>query len=279
MNEPSRSEESLRKFLLGEVDDAERERIERLFLIDPQFNERLVAAEQSLIDDYLEKRLTAEDREMFLLQYGASHGQRRKLRIVKSIAEYAEAQSVNAPKDAINEVRRGWFGLKPLPALVWSTAAILLVALALTIWLQSRTTSQPDPQHLAIERELASLNDPSRLRETLPQMASLSVAPITLRNVERQALFTPRPEIRVLELHLLQVQNKPTKYRAVLQKGPGSEQFRFPEVQAADNNSRIIRLRVPTSLLSRGTYQIILSAIAADGSVSSVEEYNFTVGG
>ena len=278
MNGPSRSEESLRKFLLGEVDDAERERIERLFLIDPQFNERLVAAEQSLIDDYLEERLTAEHREMFLLQYGASHGQRRKLRIVNSIAEYAEAQSLNAPKDATNTLRRGWFGLKPLPALVWSAAAILLVVLLLTVWLQSRR-SEPDPQHLAVEQELASLNDPSRLRETLPEMASLSVPPITLRNVEPQALFTPRPEIRVLELHLLQVQNERTKYRAVLQKGPVSEQFRFPEVQAADKNSRIIRLRVPTSLLSRGTYQILLSAIAADGSVSSVEEYNFTVGG
>ena len=280
MNGPSRSEESLRQFLLGKVDDAERERIESRSLIDPQLKEQLLAAEQSLIDDYLEERLTADHRESFLLQYGASYRQRRKLRIAKSIKEYAEAQPVTAPIDAMpNVIRRRWFRLEAKPKLVWGVAAILIVALLLVVWLQSRR-SQPDAKHLAMERELASLNDPSRLREVLPQMASLSVSPITLRKVEPQPQFTLRSEIRVLELHLLQYENeRHTRYRAVLQKGSGSRPFNFPEIRVSDENPRVIRLRVPTSLLSRGTYQIILSAIAADGSGSSVEEYTFTVSG
>jgi len=278
MNGPSRSEESLRQFLLGKVDDAERERIESRSLIDPQLREQLLAAEQSLIDDYLEERLTADHRESFLLQYGASYGERRKLRIAKSIKEYAEAQPVTAPIDATpNIIRRRWFRLEAKP--LWRIAAILIVALLLAVWLQSRR-SQPDTQHLTMERELASLNDPSRLREALPEMASLSVTPITLRKVEPQPQFMLRSEIRVLELHLLQDESeRHTRYRAVLQKGAGSKPFNFPEIQVSDEHPRVIRLRVPTSLLSRGTYQIILSAIAADGSVSSVEEYNFTVSG
>lgn len=280
MNGPSRSEESLRQFLLGKVDDAERERIESRSVIDPQLREQLLAAEQSLIDDYLEERLTADHRESFLLQYGASYGERRKLRIAKSIKEYAEAQPVTAPVDATpNVIRRRWFRLEAKPKLLWRIAAIVLVALLVAVWLQSRR-SQPDAQHLAMERELASLNDPSRLREPLPEMASLSVTPITLRKVEPQPQFLLRSEIRVLELHLIQDESeRHTRYRAVLQKGTGSKPFNFPEIQTSDEHPRVIRLRVPTSLLSRGTYQIILSAIAADGSVSSVEEYNFTVTG
>ena len=280
MNGPSRSEESLRQFLLGKVDDAERERIESRSLIDPQLREQLLAAEQSLIDDYLEERLTADHRESFLLQYGASYGERRKLRIAKSIKEYAEAQPVTAPIDATsNVIRRRRFRFGAKPKLGWGVAAILIVALLLAVWLQSRR-SQSDAQHLAMERELASLNDPSRLREVLPEMASLSVSPITLRKVEPQPQFMLRSEIRVLELHLLQDENeRHTRYRAVLQKGSGFRPFNFPEIQVSDENSRVIRLRIPTSLLSRGTYQIILSAIAADGSVRSVEEYTFTVSG
>ena len=283
MNGPSRSEELLRQFLLGEVDDAERERIEALFLTDTQFKEQLLAAEQSLIDDYLEERLTVEHRESFLSQYGASHNQRRKLRIAKSIKEYAEAQPVDIPADARidtrpNVVPTGWFGTNK-PKLVWTIAAVVVVAVLLVVWLQI-SRSQHDARHSAIEQELASLNDPSGLRQTLPDMASLSVAPITLRNVESPAQFTPQSEIRVLELHLIQVQNEGhQRYRAVIKKGSVSEPFKFPDFQPADDNPRVIRLRVPTSFLSRGTYQIILSAIAADGSVSSVEEYNFTVGG
>jgi hypothetical protein len=106
MNGPSRSEESLRQFLLGKVDDAERERIERQSLIDSEFKEQLLAAEQSLIDDYVEERLTADHRESFLLQYGASYGQRRKLRIAESIKENAEAQSVTPPIDATPKLKR-----------------------------------------------------------------------------------------------------------------------------------------------------------------------------
>lgn len=277
MNGPSLNEESLRQFLLGKVDDAEREEIERRSLIDPEFKELLLAAEQSLVDDYLEARLSADQWESFLLQYGTSYGQRRKLRIAKSIKEYAEAQPVTATIDATPKARRQWFSFEARPKIVWRIAAVLIVALILTIWLQSRW-NQPDVQHLAIERELASLNDPANLRQTLPDMVSLSVPPLTLRKVESQPQITLRSEIRILELHLLQDQyNSHTKYRAVLQKGADSKSFNFPELQASDENSRVIRLRIPASLLSRGTYQIILSAIAADGSVSSVEEYNFTV--
>jgi len=280
MNGPSRSEESLRQFLLGKVDDEERERIERQSLIDSEFKEQLLAAEQSLIDDYVEKRLTADHRESFLSQYGASYGQRRKLRIAESIKQYAEAQPVAAPIDATPHVRRrSWLGFEVKPKLVWRVAAILTDALLLAVWLQSRR-SHPGAQHVAMEQELAALNEPSRLREALPEMASLTVTPIKLRKVEPQPQFTLRSGIRVLELHLLPDQNElHPRYRAVLRKESGSKPLNFPEIQASPENPGIIRVRVPTSFLSRGTYQIILSAIAADGSVSSVEEYNFTVSG
>jgi hypothetical protein len=280
MNEPSPNEESLRHFLLGRVDDAERQKIERLFLTDAESKERLLAAEQSLIDDYLEERLPAQDKESFLSQYAAFPNQRRKLRIAKSIKEHAEAHGTVTSIDAsLNSRRPGWLGLQARPQLIWRIAAILIVAVIVAVWFQSRRNG-PDAEHLAREREIASLNNPSRLRETLPQMSTLSVAPITLRTVESQAQFTPRVDIRVLELHLVLIPNEHhVKYRAVLRGGVDSEQFNFPELPVQDDNPGLIRLRIPTSLLSRGAYQVILSGIADDGTVSSVEEYNFTVGG
>ena len=152
MNEPSPGEESLRQFLLGKVDSSERERIERLFLIDSQAKERLLAAEQSLIDDYLEERLTADEKEYFLWQYAAFPDQRRKLRIAKSIKEHAAAQVVPWPISASpNLKRKGWSGIQTKPKLILGIAAVVMVALILAVWLQSRR-NQPDAQHLAIER-------------------------------------------------------------------------------------------------------------------------------
>ena len=273
MNEPSSTEESLRHFLLGAVDDAERERIESRFLIDPEYKDLLLATEQSLIDDYLEERLPAQDKESFLLQYAGSPDQLQKLRIAKLIKEYAEAHSVVRPIDS----KPKWWYVEP--KLFLRIAAVVVIALLLIVWIQFRR-SKPDARHLAIERELASLNDSSSQAETLPGTLPLSVAPITLRDLEPQARFTPRQDIRILELHLLSVSNeRSAKYRAVLSRSADSEQFNFPVLSASTDNPQVIRLRVPTSVLTPGDYQIHLSSIAADGSVSSVEEYRFRVSG
>ena len=269
MNEPSPSEESLRHFLLGKVDDAERERIERLFLTDLDSKERLLAAEQSLIDDYLDESLASDERASFLSQYAASADQRRKLRIAKSIKEHAEAQNVATP-------RRGWSGLKAKHKLILRIAAVVIVAVILAVWLQSRR-NQP---YAVIEKELATLNDPSRAREAVPPMATLEVFPLTLRNVQLPAQFTLRSDVRVLELHLVLSPNeRHTRYRADLRKGGDSEPLNFPELSVQADNPGIIRLKIPTSILSPGDYKINLSSIAADGSISSAEEYSFTIGG
>jgi hypothetical protein len=278
MNEPSPTEESLRQFLLGAVDDAERERIEGLFLTDPRCKELLQAAEQSLLDDYLEERLAPDERESFLLRYGASPGQQQQLRIAKLIKEYAEAHSVVRPVDSVAILKRSRFSVfHDKSKLIWSIAAVLVAALLLTVWIQSRR-NKPDAQHLAIERELATLNDPSRQSEALPGTTVLSVAPITLRNVEGQASFTLRPDIRVLELHLLAESiEQPGTYQAILSRGPDSEKFSFPELPTPTDKPRVIRLKVPTSILSPGDYQVHLSSIAANR-ITSVEEYSFRVG-
>lgn len=276
MNKPSPSEELLRQFLLGKVDSAQREHIESVFLTDSAFNDRLLAAEQALIDDYLEGRLERDNEASFLSQYGASPDQRRKLRIAKSVKEHAETHAGLRPVDVAPSLKQSRWSR---PMLILPIAAVLIVVVVLALWLQTRK-SQPQTQHLAMEKEIASLNEPAKLRETLAGTETLSVAPITLRTVQAQAQFTARPDVRVLELHVLLTTNEPhARYRAVLRKGSNSEQFGFPELSPPDDNPRIIRLRVPVSLLSPGDYRILLSTIAVDGTVSSVEEYNFVVRG
>ena len=59
MKEESITDALLREFLLGKINDEERERIEDLFLTDSQTKERVLALEQDLIEDYLENSLTA----------------------------------------------------------------------------------------------------------------------------------------------------------------------------------------------------------------------------
>src|SRR5918996_3861202 len=93
MKEESVTDALVREFLLGKLADEEHERIEDLFLTDSHAREKVLAIEQELIDDYLEDSLSEEDKERFLSRYTQTDEQRRKLRITKSIKEWAVAES------------------------------------------------------------------------------------------------------------------------------------------------------------------------------------------
>src|SRR5215213_4214490 len=97
MNEKLVTETLLRQFLLGKVDDEERQRIESMFVTGAFSNERVIAAEQHLIDDYLDDSLTPADKERFLAQYGDTPAAQRKLRIAKSIQDWAATSADVTP--------------------------------------------------------------------------------------------------------------------------------------------------------------------------------------
>src|SRR5688500_7031961 len=121
MKEEAATDALLRQFLLGEVEDEERQRIESLFLTDSLMRERVLAAEQELIDDYLEGCLSAADRDTFVSRYGDTAAQRRKLRIAKSIQQWAVNQPKTplvTPEPAVSAWGRLLKRLRPKPVLI-----------------------------------------------------------------------------------------------------------------------------------------------------------------
>lgn len=89
MNDESPIDPTLRQFLLGNVNDEERQSIESLFITNSLFKERVLVLEQDLIEDYLEDSLAVHDKKRFLTQYSDTFPQQRKLRIAKAIKEWA----------------------------------------------------------------------------------------------------------------------------------------------------------------------------------------------
>ena len=275
------------RFLLGEVDDEERQRLEGLFISDPESREKILIAENDLIDDYLEDCLTASDRDKFVAQYGDTPRQRRKLRIARSIKEYAVAEAMLTERatSAIPKWRTFLSSLRPRrPMLFIPIAATLTIACVVgVVWLVQLNSrrAQENSRRAAIERELTDLNAPSSLREVRPQMFSIVLPPVSVRSVEPQAELTPRTDIRVVELQLLWTQKEQyASYRAVLRRVGNTEQFTIPNLHVEKNSGgSAVRVRLPAHLLSRGLYQVSVSGVAGDGAPGQAEEYTFTVGG
>src|SRR6185503_10245043 len=143
MKEESITDASLREFLLGKLADEELERIENLYLTDSQTRDKVLALEQDLIDDYLENGLSEEDKQRFLARYAQTDEQRRRLRIIKSIKDWAvtgppasQAAAAATTSSIWSRFRRR-LRRRPMMFVPIAVAIALGVLLAI-VWLNSR---------------------------------------------------------------------------------------------------------------------------------------------
>jgi hypothetical protein len=278
MKKESVTDALLREFLLGKLADADRERMEGLFLTDSATRERVLALEQDLIDDYLEDSLSQEDKERFLSRYAQTDEQRRKLRITGAIKDWAvrEARAPHPAAPTVSVWSRFWTWLRLKPRFVVPIAVTIAIAIVLAIvWLNSRTEQR---KHLAIEQELAQLNSPASLREVPPQITPFDLRPVSVRSGQPQTELKIPVEIRFIELRLPWIQNERySMYQAEVLRVGDREAFTIPNLQAESNGRYTIRLRLPAQMLTRGDYQIKLTGLSTDGSAKSSEEYSFVV--
>jgi hypothetical protein len=276
MKEDSVTDALLREFLLGKLTDEDRERIESLFLTDPQTRERVLALEQDLVDDYLEDGLSDGDKERFVSRYAQTDEQRRKLRITGAIRNWAvkEARATQTTTLPISLWSRFWTWLRFKPRFFIPIAVTTVVAAVFAIvWLNGRIEQR---RHFAIEQELAQLNSPASLREVLPNTISFNLRSVSLRGAETQAELHIPADGRFVELHLAWIQSERySTYQAEVRRLRDRESFKIPNLQAQNDGS--IRLRLPAQMLTPGNYQINLTGVAANGTLSFSEEYSFVV--
>jgi hypothetical protein len=283
----------LREFLLDRLDDSERSQIEDLFLTDPQAKNRVLLAEQDLIEEYLEDSLNEPDKERFVTLHAQTEEQREKLLNTKTIRDWALAEA--NPGSAQDSVTVSvWprfgarLGLKPIYLVGIAAAIIVAVVLAL-VWVNNRTGQR---SRLAVEQELAQLNSPTSLRENPAQMVSLTLEPITVRSIEAQPEFQPNADTKIVELYLRlpQGDHYPT-YQAEVGGLSDAQTFVIRNLLAEsdrnsvtngvskpeDDGARAIRLRLPAHMFQRGNYRVRLTGISANGTPGPVQEYNFAV--
>lgn len=278
MKEDAASESTLRQFLLGNVDEEVRERLESLFISDSVARERILAAEQDLIDDYLDGSLTSAEKQHFIQVYADTPEQKRKLRIATSIKDWAIAEgNVSVPPEPVRASFWSRVGevMWPKPAVAIPIAAMAMVGvIALALWLNNRIERRNS--QLAIQEEVVRLNVPSNLSQ-IPPKSYLEIRPITARSGDSQDQLAITPDSGIAELRLVWIQpERYPRYSAVVRRVGGSKLATVPDLPA-EADGKAIRLRLPDRLLTRGDYQVELTGIADNGTKGINEEYRFTV--
>ena len=278
------TEQMARSFLLGDVDTSERERIESLFLTDPEIKQTILFAEEDLFEDYLEGNLSADDAEKFREQYASTATERRKLRIKQSTRQHAlrKSQKVFASASVFEKLRSALPApLFDLRFVVPALASLVIVLMIGAVWmgLRIKRTARENSQQASIERQLADLNSTASLNSQPPQMLLLTVAPTLFRSANSSSELTLQPSSQVIELHLLWTQKEEyPSYQAELGRVGGRRAFKFPPLQIEKGpDGRLVRLRIQAELFDTGLYRITVRGIGRDGAPETSEEYDFQI--
>lgn len=135
---------------------------------------------------------------------------------------------------------------------------------------QSRPDS-PAANRGARPRELAK--QPSR-----PSIASFVLTPGLVRGSGESHNLNIAPGTGLVRLQLILAEDDYQSYRAALQTAEGDEVWRRGALKAQPTKSgRAVVLRLPSSLLSRRDYILLLRGVSAAGTVEDVGDYAFRV--
>src|SRR2546430_7925764 len=130
-------QDQIRRYLLGELDDRTREKVEQRLLSDGEMFEELLVAEDEIIDDYAGGRLDPEERADLEAHFLATPERQQKVRFARALHRHA-LPLAHEHETVKQFIRRLW---SSRPWLSWAATTVAVFALIVgTVWfLRSRT--------------------------------------------------------------------------------------------------------------------------------------------
>ena len=204
--------DSIRQYLMGELSEDGQEQVERRLLSEDDYFEELLIAEEELADDFVGERLDDAESAKFSQRFLSVPELRQEVMFAKALrrraAEYARDVAPRQQAERAPPLLATLIAFLRRPAVGFSMAAALLLAVCATLWLaaqnrslreqveqlRARTTATPAPtpqpgllEQLASERE-RSEELAARLRSEQEQRAEAE------RKLEEARVRRPQPQ-------------------------------------------------------------------------------------
>jgi hypothetical protein len=286
MMEEYRSRDLLRRYLLGDLEEDQREKIEARLLADEKLFDAIAGVRDEIIDDYSFDILSERDRKLFDANFVLNPERLHKLRVSTALAHYTDANlapvssmQASAPMSLSQRIfagRKRW----------WLATAfgsvLVLLAIGYGGWrgyeryqLKKRVEELRVKQ-LQVEQYLAKLNgqDFSAHRDS---MLSLTLQPL-LRESKATNKVRISARTEVLELRLEANESNFAAYRGDIEDSDGVRLYSVENLRwRRDNGAIVVFLRLPSELLSAATYQIHLQGISAQTQAVDIGRYPFQI--
>lgn len=178
MSEEVYDEGKLRKYLLGELNEAEQQAVEERLLTENELFELLPVVEDELIDDYLGGALSTEERSRFDSYFLSTPGRGRNLSFAMALRRYVTAEAAAEPAAPLPASRviahpsSWWKQAFSSPYLRLAAAAVIVLGLGIAIWRAFFSQSE-------VSHGMASLSEAYRIeRPVEARISGLGYAPL-----------------------------------------------------------------------------------------------------
>jgi len=313
---PIPDDATFRAFLLGLVDDRERTKVEEQLFADAGVHERLLEIEEELTEAYVQRQLSADERDRFELQYLSTPEGRQRIAITSA---GLSALGTLLPAHSNRRVRRSppraWLAWLQAGSGGWrlaTSAAAVAVAAIVLVWNQDRfwrnrlaeTTDQLArlqqvkqdlrrqadeargrvdrlAQELARHRSARVLPEPSSLAAgSLAPIVSLSLTPGLSRGAIDEAARLSLPRNASVVVLRLAVDNvRPGQpLRVILRDAADAEAWRQDLTTPHPwSTTEMLALSIPAARLDFGEYLLTLQGRRGQGGFENIATYAFVV--
>ena len=243
-------QDSIRRYLLGQLPDQTQQTLEEGFMTGDTSLEELEAAEDELVDEYLAGRLSNQERDQFEKHFLSAPEREQKLRFAKVFHRYAAAHQPPPTVSSDARTPTNFLSFQTWPARI-AALAVILVAIG-GIWFYLSRQRQPSFATITLSPSLSNRSDGVEVTKVkLPANADF------------------------LKLILnLPTRPRGTSYRAVLENQAGETMTTI----LTQENSSSLGIAIPASQLKPGQYAVKLFAKSGAGVEQRVEgNYFFAV--
>lgn len=255
----------LKQFLLGSSSEPDSEEIGVRIITDRNFDEKMSFAEEELIEDFLDDALTAEEKELFYANFLTTPERIELLEETALLREYAQTNFTKTSENLTEEKKSGSF-FESLRLFLSSNllrpiaAVLIILVIGAVVW----RVAVYDASGLSqIEKDYAALN--ARDLNNAPEIANLtnqSLAAGTFRDTDSTAKLNGAnlTENVLFRLALPPETPKDRLFNLELVKG-GQTVFKQTGLRVYQNqNGQELKVILPKTVLSKGSYQIKLSS-------------------
>ncbi len=293
--------DTLIQYLLGQLSEAERAGIEEKYFDDAEYYEQLKIVEAELLDDYVNHRLSAPQREAFEKSFLNSPNRRRRIAFAEVWREYIEKE----PPLKEEKSSSPFFNWLKRPLIFVPLTVVLLLALC-GVWLarQERTLTTEIEAAVAKEQEKIERETQQRLQEErqrqeqmareqqVPEqlaptpenrpppslIASIVLSAGTVRSSGTLNRVEVNSSTETIELILPFKDEGHTSYSAVIERASGTQVLNKANLPAQTRGAQKRAVwSIAAKTLPAGDYLLTLRGITESGESEDLAEYQFRV--